>query len=86
MHPISVLTFGIFLAGYITARWDLVSQLIQLAVFAWERGVFTRAAKGFAVLSLFFLLLLIPVERIANKEAQLVSISIPLPVLLSITH
>lgn len=74
MHAISVLTLGIFLAGYITARWDLVSQLIELAIFAWERGVFTRAAKGFAVLTIFFLLLLIPIERIANKEAELVSI------------
>jgi phosphatidylinositol N-acetylglucosaminyltransferase subunit Q len=75
MHPISVVTFGIFLAGYITARWDLVSQLIELAVFAWERGVITRAAKGFAVLSIFFLVLLIPIERIANKEAELVGTS-----------
>ena len=75
MHPISVLTFGFFLAGYITARWDLVSQLIELAVFGWERGVFTRAAKGFGVLSIFFVLVLIPIERIASKEAELVSIS-----------
>ncbi|KAK5172896.1 pig-Q [Saxophila tyrrhenica] len=71
MHPISVLTFGIFLSGYITARWDLVSQLIELAVFAWDRGVITRAAKGFGVLSIFFVLILIPIERIANKEVEL---------------
>jgi hypothetical protein len=91
MHPVSVLTFGIFLAGYITARWDLVTRLYELAIFAWDHGVIvslqpelagtsinanqwqTRAAKGFAVLSIFFLLLLIPIERIAAQEADLVS-------------
>ena len=39
MHPVSVLTFGIFLAGYITARWDLITQLYELAIFAWDHGV-----------------------------------------------
>jgi phosphatidylinositol N-acetylglucosaminyltransferase subunit Q len=39
MHPVSVLTFGIFLAGYITARWDLVTRLYELAIFAWDHGV-----------------------------------------------
>ena len=71
MHPVSVLTFGIFLAGYITARWDLVTRLYELAIFAWDHGVITRAAKGFAILSIFFCLLLIPIERIANREAEL---------------
>ncbi|TKA27943.1 hypothetical protein B0A50_04008 [Salinomyces thailandicus] len=74
MHPVSVLTFGIFLAGYITARWDLVTRLYELAIFAWDHGVITRAAKGFAVLSIFFALLLIPIERIAAREATLVSL------------
>ena len=71
MHPISVLTLGIFGAGYITARWDLVTWLYELTIFAWNKGVFTRAAQGFAVLSIFFAVVLIPVERIANKEAEL---------------
>lgn len=33
----------------------------------------TRAAKGFAILSIFFLVFLIPIERIAHREAELVS-------------
>ena len=91
MHPVSVLTFGIFLAGYITARWDLVTRLYELAIFAWDHGVIvrttptprhyysmlttdaqTRAAKGFAILSIFFILFLIPIERIAARESELV--------------
>ena len=71
MHPVSVLTFGIFFSGYITARWDLVTRLYELAIFAWDHGVITRAAKGFAVLSLFFAVFLIPIERIAAREAEL---------------
>ena len=45
MHPFSVLTLGIFVAGYITARWDLVTRLYELAIFAAEHGVvvFSRA-------------------------------------------
>lgn len=39
MHPFSSLTIGIFVAGYITARWDLVTRLYELAVFAWDHGV-----------------------------------------------
>ena len=39
MHPVSILTFGIFFAGYITARWDLVTRLYELAIFAWDYGV-----------------------------------------------
>lgn len=39
MHPFSVLTLGIFVAGYITARWDLVTRLYELAIFASEYGV-----------------------------------------------
>lgn len=44
MHPVSVLTLGIFLAGYITARWDLVTRLYELAIFAWDHGVIVRSA------------------------------------------
>lgn len=39
MHPFSVLTVSIFVAGYITARWDLVTRLYELAIFAWDNGV-----------------------------------------------
>lgn len=39
MHPFSVLTLGIFVAGYITARWDLVTRLYELVNFAWDHGV-----------------------------------------------
>lgn len=38
MHPLS-LTLVIFVAGYITARWDLVTRLYELAIFAWDHGV-----------------------------------------------
>ncbi|TLD19363.1 N-acetylglucosaminyl transferase component Gpi1 [Venturia nashicola] len=71
MQPLSVLTVGVFFFGYITARWDLVTRLYELAIFAWDHGVFTRAAKAFAVLSLFFFFLVIPVARIANREIEL---------------
>jgi hypothetical protein len=43
MHPFSILTLGIFVAGYITARWDLVTRLYELAIFAWDHGVVVRA-------------------------------------------
>lgn len=39
MHPFSALTLGIFVAGYTTARWDLVTRLYELAIFAWDHGV-----------------------------------------------
>lgn len=39
MHAFSVVTLGIFVAGYITARWDLVTRLYELAIFAWNYGV-----------------------------------------------
>ncbi|SLM37115.1 n-acetylglucosaminyl transferase component gpi1 [Lasallia pustulata] len=72
MHPFSVLTLGIFIAGYITARWDLVTRLYELAIFAWDHSVVSRAAKGFAILSVFFFLFIVPVERVAAREASLV--------------
>ncbi|KAI9052493.1 hypothetical protein LZ554_003837 [Drepanopeziza brunnea f. sp. 'monogermtubi'] len=71
MHPFSVLTLAIFVAGYITARWDLVTRLYELAIFAWDHGVVARTAKGFAILSLFFFLFIIPVERLALRETEL---------------
>lgn len=42
MHPFSILTLGIFVAGYITARWDLVTRLYELAIFAADHGVVVR--------------------------------------------
>ena len=39
MHPFSILTLAIFVAGYITARWDLVTRLYELAIFAVDHGV-----------------------------------------------
>jgi hypothetical protein len=73
MHAFSILTLGIFVAGYSTARWDLTTRVYELAIFAWEHGVVTRAAKGVALLSVFFLLLVLPVVRLAAHETDLVS-------------
>lgn len=87
MHAFSIVTLGIFIAGYSTARWDLVTRLYELAIFAWDHGVVvclhalstapcsnyptqTRTAKGFALLSAVFLLIFIPVERIAALEIE----------------
>jgi phosphatidylinositol N-acetylglucosaminyltransferase subunit Q len=97
MHPFSILTLGIFVAGYITARWDLIAQLYAVTIFAWDHGVVVsqqrinswhtecartdarflqaRAAKGFAILSVFFFLFLLPIERVASRESKLVRIS-----------
>jgi hypothetical protein len=71
MHPFSIVALAIFVAGYSTARWDLVTRLYELAVFAWDHGVVTRAAKGFAILSVAFVAVVLPVERLAALEAQL---------------
>ncbi|KAI0439471.1 phosphatidylinositol glycan, class Q [Xylaria telfairii] len=71
MHPFSVLTLAIFVAGYITARWDLVTRLYELALFAWDNGVISRIALGCAFWSVAFLLLFIPVRHIALREADL---------------
>jgi hypothetical protein len=90
MHPFSSLTIGIFVAGYITARWDLVTRLYELSIFAWDHGVIvrvnksvvdarltatqTRATKAFAVISLIFVLIAIPLDRIAAHESVVVSL------------
>ncbi|CAC9891047.1 unnamed protein product, partial [Aureobasidium pullulans] len=71
MHPFSVLTLGIFVAGYITARWDLVTRLYELAIFAWDHGVITRSLKAFLVLTIFFIVLIVPIERIAARESDI---------------
>ena len=71
MHAFSVVTLGIFVAGYSTARWDLVTRLYELAIFAWDHGVVERATKAFAVLSVLFVVTALPIERIATRETQL---------------
>ncbi|GAW13502.1 hypothetical protein ANO14919_028880 [Xylariales sp. No.14919] len=71
MHPFSILTLAIFVAGYITARWDLVTRLYELAIFAWDNGVISRIALGFVFLSFAFLIFLVPVQHIARSEADL---------------
>ncbi|KAI0007146.1 Gpi1-domain-containing protein [Xylariaceae sp. FL0662B] len=71
MHPFSVLTLAIFVAGYITARWDLVTRLHVLAIFAWDKGVIVRAAQAFVFLSFAFLVVFIPVHYIAQVETNL---------------
>jgi hypothetical protein len=75
MHAFSILTIGIFVAGYSTARWDLVTRVYELAIFAWDHGVVTRTAKGFALLSLLFFLFILPIVRIATQETDLVSMA-----------
>jgi len=49
MHPFSILTLGIFVAGYTTARWDLVTRLYELAIFAWDHGVVVSVVADFNV-------------------------------------
>ncbi|KAJ4982986.1 N-acetylglucosaminyl transferase component [Stagonosporopsis vannaccii] len=71
MHAFSIVTLGIFVAGYSTARWDLTTRFYELAIFAWDHGVVTRAAKGFAILSFFFFLLALPIARLATEETDL---------------
>jgi hypothetical protein len=73
MHAFSILTLGIFVAGYSTARWDLVTRVYELAIFAWDHGVVTRAAKGFGLLSVVFLLVILPFTVLAARETDLVS-------------
>jgi hypothetical protein len=73
MHAFSILTLGIFVAGYSTARWDLVTRVYELAIFAWDHGVVTRAAKGLGLLSVVFLLVILPFTVLAARETDLVS-------------
>ena len=56
MHPFSILTLGIFVAGYITARWDLVTRLYELAVFAADHGVVVSSTGFNLLLPLLFVL------------------------------
>lgn len=59
----------VFIAGYITARYSLFSRTIDLSVFAWEHGVVGRTIKGFLILSLFFFLFCVSIERVAVRSA-----------------
>lgn len=43
MHAFSIVTLGIFIAGYTTARFDLLNQLHRLAKFAYETEVLVHA-------------------------------------------
>lgn len=45
MHPLSILSLAIFVAGYTTARWDLVTRLYELAIFAWDHGVVVSLSR-----------------------------------------
>jgi hypothetical protein len=78
MHAFSILTLAIFVAGYSTARWDLVTRVYELAIFAWDHGVITRAAKGVGLLSVLFLLVVVPVAHLAAQETDLVSRGVPI--------
>lgn len=77
MHAFSIVTLGIFVAGYSTARWDLATRLYELAVFACYHGVALRAFLGFCALSAVFLLVIWPFERIASYETDLVRLPNP---------
>lgn len=71
MHPFSIVTLAIFVAGYGTARWDLVTRLYELALFAWDKGVILRGAQGFGLLTVVFLVIFLPVQHLARTEADL---------------
>ncbi|KAK6359615.1 phosphatidylinositol N-acetylglucosaminyltransferase subunit gpi1 [Orbilia brochopaga] len=71
MHPSLTLTFIVFVAGYITAQFSLISRSFELLVFAWENGVFGRALKGLALLTFLFSLILVPLGIIAGRETRL---------------
>lgn len=72
MHAFSIVTIGIFVAGYSTARWDLTTRFYELCIFAWDHGVVTRLAKGFALLTACFLVLVLPIARLATRVTDLV--------------
>jgi hypothetical protein len=74
MHAFSILTLGIFVAGYSTARWDLTTRGYELVIFAWEHGVVVRVAKGLLVLSLLFAAFIFPIVRLALHETDQVRI------------
>jgi len=69
MQPLLFATL-VFIAGYITARFSLITQAVELANFAWEHGVVGRATKEFLILSIFFFLFCLPIERIVTRETN----------------
>ena len=66
-----VIAFALFFAGYITARYSLSIIVIQYCQRAWAEGVYSRFGKGFLFLSIAFLLITFPIERIASREVKL---------------
>ena len=73
MHAFSVVTLGIFVAGYWTARWNLMTRMYELSTFACNYGEIVRPAKGSALLSTFVVLLVLPFARIAADEIDQVN-------------
>lgn len=71
MRLFSLVALAVFVAGYSTARWALVTRLYELVLFAWDYGVVIRAAKGFVALSVCFVLIALPLERLAAREIEL---------------
>lgn len=71
MYPSAVvLSVGVFVAGWISARYDLPLRLYELALFAWYHDVLVRSVYGFAGLSLFFVAFAGPVAFLAVKETN----------------
>lgn len=54
MHLFSILTLLIFVAGYITARWDLFLRFYELTIFAWDHSVIV-SIKPHCLTSVMFL-------------------------------
>lgn len=84
MHPFSILTLLIFVAGYITARWDLVTRLYELAIFAWDHGVVVRVHYQTFYLSRYFPTA--PLTSYAFIDQNRKGISLPLCFLLRPHH
>ena len=70
MGPFSTVTIGLFFAGYVTARWDLLFRLKELAIFAWYHQVLVRSLIGFVILSGCFTFFIAPVVILACKETD----------------
>ncbi len=73
MHPFSVVTVVIFVAGYITARWDLVTRFYELAIFAVDRGVLVGDPMVYRIV----LLLIKSPDSYSQRIRHLVDILLP---------
>lgn len=71
MFALFLIATGLFVAGYITARYSLIAVVSHFSVRAWEDGVLGRLGKGFIALTVLFALLVWPIERIASREVLL---------------